>query len=86
MASSRATPAIAPSRRRFGSRGRELEILRCVATGSANDAIAAQLGISVHTVRTHMHNVMGKLSVRSRAAAVIEARARFLLGPPDSDW
>ena len=62
------------------------EILRCVANGSANDVIATQLDISVHTVRTHMHNVMSKLSVRSRAAAVDEARAQFLLGPPDSDW
>ena len=57
-----------------------------MANGSANDVIATQLDISVHTVRTHMHNVMSKLSVRSRAAAVDEARAQFLLGPPDSDW
>jgi DNA-binding NarL/FixJ family response regulator len=53
---------------------RERSILALVATGGRNDEIGAQLGISANTVRTHVQNILGKLEVSSRVAAVAAAR------------
>jgi DNA-binding NarL/FixJ family response regulator len=50
--------------------GREQEILRLVARGHRNKAIAAMLGISVKTVDTHRAAAMRKLSLRSTAEVV----------------
>jgi len=58
---------------------RELEVLRLVASGLHNDAIAAQLCVSEHTVHRHISNILGKLSVSSRAAAVAQAARKGLL-------
>ncbi len=55
---------------------RELEVLRLVARGMSNGEIAESLVLSVHTVHRHVANVLGKLGVSSRAAAVAQA-ARF---------
>ncbi|MEU3404461.1 response regulator transcription factor [Streptomyces sp. NPDC006670] len=52
---------------------RELEIWRLLATGSDNAEIAAELDISVSTVKNHLTGVFGKLGVRDRAQAVIAA-------------
>jgi DNA-binding CsgD family transcriptional regulator len=49
---------------------RELEILRLVARGLPNKAIATTLDISPHTVASHMRRMFAKLDVRSRAALV----------------
>ena len=46
-----------------------------MAAGAANDAIASRLGISVKTVQNHVSNVLLKLGVDSRAAAVPELAA-----------
>ena len=51
---------------------RELEILRHVAKGLSNRAIAQSLGISERTVQAHMVNAFGKLGVRTRTAAVMK--------------
>lgn len=48
---------------------REKQVLRLVAQGKSNKAIAAKLGITEHTVKLHMHNVSGKISVSNRTAA-----------------
>ena len=48
---------------------RELEVLRLVAAGATNRAIAAQLVLSERTVDRHVSNILGKLRVPSRAAA-----------------
>lgn len=48
---------------------REVQVLRLVATGKTNRAIAAELFISEKTVARHVSNVFGKLGVESRAAA-----------------
>jgi DNA-binding NarL/FixJ family response regulator len=48
---------------------RELEVLRLVAAGKSNRAIAEDLVISDHTVRRHLQNIFRKLGVSSRAAA-----------------
>jgi DNA-binding NarL/FixJ family response regulator len=50
--------------------GREQEILRLVARGYRNKAIAAMLGISVKTVDTHRATAMRKLNLRSTAEVV----------------
>lgn len=52
---------------------RELEIWRLLATGRGNAEIAAELDISVSTVKNHITGIFGKLGVRDRAQAVIAA-------------
>lgn len=58
---------------------RELEVLRLVATGATNRAIAEQLVLSERTVDRHVSNIFGKLGVTSRAAATAYAFERELL-------
>jgi LuxR family maltose regulon positive regulatory protein len=53
---------------------RELEVLRLVAIGRSNQAIAQLLTISLHTVKKHMTSVLEKLGAESRTAAVVRAR------------
>jgi len=55
---------------------REGEVLNLVAKGASNKEIAAELFISEHTVKTHLHNIMRKLRVANRsqvAAYAIQA-------------
>jgi len=52
---------------------RELEVLRLVGAGRANKEIAARLGISERTARTHVSNILGKLGVASRTQAALWA-------------
>ncbi|MEU5832544.1 response regulator transcription factor [Streptomyces diacarni] len=49
---------------------RESEVLLLLAQGLVNDEIATKLSVSSATIRSHVHNLMHKLSVRSRAQAV----------------
>jgi DNA-binding NarL/FixJ family response regulator len=58
---------------------REIEILRLISTGLNNQAIAARLFISEHTVHRHVANTLGKLNVASRSAAVAQAARLGLL-------
>jgi ATP/maltotriose-dependent transcriptional regulator MalT len=53
--------------------GREVEILGLLAEGLGNKAIAGRLGISEHTVKTHVTSVFAKLAVSTRAEAVANA-------------
>jgi len=55
---------------------RELEVLRLVAAGATNKAIAAQLVLSERTVDRHVSNIFAKLGVSSRAAATAHAYER----------
>jgi DNA-binding NarL/FixJ family response regulator len=52
---------------------REVEILGLLAEGMGNKTIAARLGISEHTVKTHVMSVFTKLEVSTRAEAVASA-------------
>jgi ATP/maltotriose-dependent transcriptional regulator MalT len=52
---------------------REAEVLRLVATGMSNREIAGTLVLSEHTVHRHVANILGKLSLSSRAAAAAHA-------------
>ena len=58
---------------------RELEVLRLVATGATNKAIAAQLVLSERTVDRHVSNLLAKLGVSTRAAATARAFDRQLI-------
>jgi DNA-binding CsgD family transcriptional regulator len=58
---------------------RELEVLRMVAAGETNKAIAAELFVSERTVDRHMSNIYAKLGVSSRAAATAHAYQHGLL-------
>ena len=58
---------------------RELEVLRLVAAGKTNRAIAAELVVSDRTVDRHVSNIFTKLHVSSRAAATAAAYERGLV-------
>jgi DNA-binding CsgD family transcriptional regulator len=55
---------------------RELEVLKRLATGKVYKQIAAELMLSTSTVRTHLHNIYGKLGAVDRAQAVLVATER----------
>ena len=58
---------------------RELEVLRHLAAGETNKAIAAELTLSGRTVDRHVSNIFAKLGVPSRAAATAYAYEHHLL-------
>lgn len=58
---------------------RELAILERVAEGSTNNEIAAELGIGVDTVKTHVARILDKLRARDRTQAVSRALRSGLL-------
>jgi DNA-binding CsgD family transcriptional regulator len=67
-AAAAARPAAPPGRPRSRSQlsDRELQIARSVARGRTNAEIAAELFISLSTVKTHITRIQGKLGVRNR--------------------
>ena len=65
--------------RRHGLTERELQVLRLVATGTTNHAIASQLFVAEKTVDRHVSNIFTKLGVSSRAAATAYAYQHRLL-------
>ncbi len=58
---------------------RELEVLRLIAAGLSNRAIAARLVLALSTVKSYVNTIYGKLQVQSRTQAVARARALHLL-------
>jgi DNA-binding NarL/FixJ family response regulator len=61
---------------------REKEILTYTAQGKSGATIAAELNISLLTVRTHLRNLMSKLNVHSRLEAVAYALRNGIIEPP----
>ena len=61
---------------------RERQVLGLLARGLGCDQAGRLLGISTHTVRTHVQNAMRKLGVRSRLEAVSAAHRGGLVGTP----
>ena len=53
---------------------RELDVLRLLAEGRSNRQIAETLFIALGTVKTHIHNICGKLDAENRSQAVSRAR------------
>ena len=58
---------------------REVEVLTWVAFGKSNGTIADILGISIHTVDTHVRRIMSKLDVASRTTAAVRAAQQGVL-------
>jgi ATP/maltotriose-dependent transcriptional regulator MalT len=58
---------------------REAEILHLINAGLTNQEIADQLVIALGTVKRHTANIYGKLGVRSRTQAIVQARRCNLL-------
>jgi DNA-binding NarL/FixJ family response regulator len=56
-----------------GLTAREVEVLRLVAAGKSNRAVAAELFLSEKTVERHVSNILTKLGVGSRTAAAAYA-------------
>ena len=82
----RAAPSAVPQSTRIGNDSspatlsrREQEILALLADGLVNKQIAARLGISTNTVKTHLELLFEKLGVATRAEAVATGVRRGLL-------
>ena len=58
---------------------REVEVLRLAAGGHSNKRIAALLGLSEATVRTHISNILAKMGANDRTQAATEAMRRGIL-------
>jgi DNA-binding NarL/FixJ family response regulator len=65
-----------------GLTAREVEVLRLVAAGRTNRAIAEELVISDRTVARHLSNIFDKLGVSSRSAATAWAYEHGVVTPP----
>ena len=74
-----AQPSDAGTPARHGLTAREVEVLRLVASGRTNRAIAADLFLSEKTVARHLSNIFTKLGLPSRAAATAFAYQHGLL-------
>jgi len=59
---------------------RESQVLVLLAEGCTYERAADRLGISLHTVRTHIKNSYRKLNVRTAAAAVMRSLQLRLIG------
>lgn len=58
---------------------REVEVLRFMASGATNRALAQRLHVSLATIRNHTHNIFEKLGVPNRVAAVTYAISQLLI-------
>ncbi len=80
----RLLPKLRPNKRGVGTdlTERELEVLKMLAEGKSNQAIAENLVISVHTVRHHVQNVITKLNAHSKLEAVAAAAREGIIRYP----
>jgi DNA-binding NarL/FixJ family response regulator len=58
---------------------REQQVLVQASKGATDKEIAAELNISLNTVKTHMRNILAKLHVRTRREATRAAQAKGIL-------
>ena len=62
---------------------REKQVLRLVATGAMDKEIAAELTLSLSTIKTHIRNILAKLQATSRQQAASYAVREGLIRPPE---
>src|SRR5271163_4571050 len=62
-----------------GLSSREIEVLRLIAAGNANKAVAGQLSIAEDTVKSHVTNIQAKLGANDRTHAVTLALKRGII-------
>jgi DNA-binding NarL/FixJ family response regulator len=65
-----ASRQVAPPRPRHSLTAREMEVLAGLVDGESTKALAARLGVTSATARTHVQNVLAKLGAHSRLQAV----------------
>jgi len=53
--------------------GRESEIVKCLSEGQSRKQVASGLGVSIHTVNTHIRNIYEKLQVHNVSGAIQKA-------------
>jgi transcriptional regulator EpsA len=58
---------------------REIEVMRWVGSGKTNPEIAYILGVSVNTIKNHVHNAISKLGVENRSQAAAKTKQMNLL-------
>ncbi len=58
---------------------REIDVLKYIAAGASNQAIADAFVISLGTVKSHIHHIMNKLNAQNRTEAVSKARSLHIL-------
>jgi DNA-binding NarL/FixJ family response regulator len=63
-----------PAAKELALTTREIQILRMLELGRSNQEIAMQLSIAVHTVKNHVHSLLTKLGVSTRAEAAALSR------------
>ena len=61
---------------------REREVIQLIGEGLSNNAIASRLHIAIHTVKSHVHNILEKLTLRSRLEVAAFSHGT-LQDPPD---
>lgn len=64
-----------------GLTGREIQVLRLLSEGLDLKSISRVLGISLHTTRGHVKNLLTKLGAHSQLEAVVTANRRGYLAP-----
>lgn len=64
---------------------REQSVLRLMTLGRSNKLVAAELGIAVATVKTHVKSIFSKLGASNRGEAVAIAQRRGIL-PDEPEW
>lgn len=74
-------PSAEEARRLAAVTPRELEVLRLVGSGASNAEIARGLSVSEATVKTHIGNILSKLHLRDRPAAIVFAFDHGLVSP-----
>jgi len=66
--------------------GREFEIVRSILSDPTEASIALQLGMSEHTVHTHLERLYRKLGVSSRCQLIVRIFAEYLSLESSSGW
>lgn len=63
---------------------REEEVLKLIGQGASNRDIAQKLNLTEGTVRTHVHNILGKLGLTNRNQAILHAIREGLVNPTET--